>query len=183
MEGREINGSCRSSQLTRRDYFSHVTQFTSSPSLPFSPRSDHLLFNHSTFYTYTDMLFPYMPTRRPSSPLNPHTSSSPPSTMSYFSTGQSSPTPPSQHKTRYKRPELKNYTNSAPAELFAEGTTPTEAQMWRERFSRRMIDRERRRKGREEEVDKRRGPIHVEEDEAKALEDDEEVSPSYVSLR
>ena len=95
--------------------------------------------------------------------------------MSYFSTGQSSPTPPSQHKTRYKRPEAKKYTNSAPAELFAEGTTPTEAQMWRERFSRRMIDRERRKKGREAEVDKRRGPIHIEEDEAKAQEDDEEV--------
>jgi hypothetical protein len=125
------------------------------------------------------MLFPYMPIQRASSPLNPHTSSSPPSTMSYFSTGQSSPTPPSQHshKTRYKRPEVKKYTNSAPAELFAEGTTPTEAQMWRERFSRRVIDRERRKKGREAEVDRRRGPIHIEEDEAKAQEDDEEVRP------
>lgn len=97
--------------------------------------------------------------------------------MSYFSTGQSSPTPSSQHKTRYKRPEAKKYTNSAPAELFAEGTTPTEAQMWRERFSRRMIDRERRKKGREAEVDKRRGTIHIEEDDAKAQEDDEEVRP------
>jgi len=38
-----------------------------------------------------------------------------------------------------------------------------------------MIDRERRKKGREAEVDKRRGPIHIEEDEAKAQEDDEEV--------
>jgi hypothetical protein len=47
--------------------------------------------------------------------------------------------------------------------------------MWRERFSRRMIDRERRKKGREAEVDRRRGPIHIEEDEAKAQEDDEEV--------
>jgi hypothetical protein len=104
--------------------------------------------------------------------------------MSYFSTGQSSPTPPSQHshKTRYKRPETKKYMNSAPAELFAEGTTPTEAQMWRERFSRRMIDRERRKKGREAEVDKRRGPIHIEEDEAKAQEDDEEARrlPSHI---
>jgi hypothetical protein len=48
--------------------------------------------------------------------------------------------------------------------------------MWRERFSRRMIDRERRKKNREVEVDRRRGPIHVEENEAKVLEDDEEVS-------
>jgi hypothetical protein len=47
--------------------------------------------------------------------------------------------------------------------------------MWRERFSRRMIDRERRKKGREAEVDRRRGPIHIEEDGAKAQEDDEEV--------
>ena len=40
-----------------------------------------------------------------------------------------------------------------------------------------MIDRERRKKSREAEVDKLRGPIHIEEDEAKAQEDDEEVCP------
>ena len=39
-----------------------------------------------------------------------------------------------------------------------------------------MIDRERRKKNREIEVDRRRGPIHVEDNEAKVLEDDEEVS-------
>lgn len=93
-----------------------------------------------------------------------------------FSSGQlTSPTPPSTHKTRYKRPETKKYLHSAPAELFAEGTTPTEGQMWRERFTRRMVDRERRKKIREVEVDKRRGVIHEEQDEAKILEDDEEV--------
>jgi hypothetical protein len=39
-----------------------------------------------------------------------------------------------------------------------------------------MVDAQRRRTKREEEVDRRRGPVHVEEDEAKLLEDDEEVS-------
>ena len=39
-----------------------------------------------------------------------------------------------------------------------------------------MVDREKRKKNREEQVDRRRGPVHVEEDEAKAMEDDEEVS-------
>ena len=47
--------------------------------------------------------------------------------------------------------------------------------MWRERFTRRMVDRERRKKIREVELDRRRGPVHEEQDEAKILEDDEEV--------
>jgi hypothetical protein len=45
-----------------------------------------------------------------------------------------------------------------------------------------MIARDRRKKGREAEVDKRRGPIHIEEDEAKAQEDDEEVCPPSWNL-
>jgi hypothetical protein len=53
--------------------------------------------------------------------------------------------------------------------------------MWRERFTRRIVDRERRKKNREVEVDKRRGVVHEELDEAKVLEDDEEVC--YFSAR
>lgn len=45
-----------------------------------------------------------------------------------------------------------------------------------------MIDRERRKKNREIEVDRRRGPIHVEDNEAKVLEDDEEVSSNTCGL-
>jgi hypothetical protein len=136
------------------------------------------------------MLYPCMSSApftlgRPSSPLNPNptTSSSPPpaSSSTRFSSGSgglSSPTPMSHKaKTRYKRPDVqsKRYLQSAPAELFAEGTTPTEGLMWRERFSRRMEDREKRRKSREAGIDKRRVVVE-EEDEAKAREDDEEVS-------
>jgi hypothetical protein len=75
------------------------------------------------------------------------------------------------------------YTQSAPAELFAEGTTPTEGLMWRERFSRRMEDREKRRKSREAEIDRRRVVVEEEEDEAKAREDDEEVSYLFALAR
>lgn len=42
------------------------------------------------------------------------------------------------------------------ADLFAEGTTPTEGAMWRERFHKRMEERERRKRAREEAVDQRR---------------------------
>ena len=126
---------------------------------------------------------------RPSSPLNPHSdrSSSPPSSSSSSSTASfrqrtvhnpSSPSPTMGHKTRYQRPNQKKYLASAPSELFAEGTTPTEGLMWREKFSKRVEDRERRRQNREGAIDRRRGGLDVfeEEDEEKARADDEEVS-------
>lgn len=120
---------------------------------------------------------------RTSSPLNPHTdrSSSPPSLSSagdYYRPrnyrNPSSPTPMMQQKTRYKRPDQKKYLSSAPAELFAEASTPTEALMWREKYNRRV---EKQRQSREHAVDQRRGGLDVfeEEDEAKARSDDEEV--------
>jgi len=40
--------------------------------------------------------------------------------------------------------------------FFAEGTTPTEGAMWRERFHKRMEERERRKKAREAEINRRR---------------------------
>lgn len=81
------------------------------------------------------------------------------------------------HKTRYSRPSQTKYLASAPSELFTEGTTPTEALMWREKFSKRVEDRERRRQSRDVAVDRRRGGLDVfeEEDEEQARADDEEV--------
>ncbi|WWC59494.1 uncharacterized protein I303_102050 [Kwoniella dejecticola CBS 10117] len=80
------------------------------------------------------------------------------------------------------------------SDLFSEGTTPTEGLMWREKFSRRVEERERRKSQREGNIDKRRGidasanrrEMSVEEEEEadrKAQEDDEEIFRRLVILQ
>lgn len=109
-----------------------------------------------------------------------------------------SSSPTSNLTTRYQRPSTRRpgstgHVNLTAREvsspdLFAEGTTPTEGAMWRERFSRRMEERERRRKARQVDLDRRRssdaspamddlaGSEAEEEAERRAQADDEEVS-------
>lgn len=96
--------------------------------------------------------------------------------------------------TRYQRPARKSLSSSVTTgpsnlgtrdtDLFSEGTTSLEGAMWRERFTRRMEERERRRKARNANLNRRRGidglglsGVSLDEDEAerKAQEDDEEV--------
>ena len=142
---------------------------------------------------------------RPSSPLNPsHASSS--------SSPLSSPTPlpsynitrtvrlpltstSSRHATRYKRPgeAQRGLSNtSSQNDLFGGGgSTPLEGAMWRERFTRRAEERERRKQLRDDEIARRRSltdphptPVrnqplgdfmNQEESDQKAQADDEEV--------
>lgn len=140
---------------------------------------------------------------RPSSPLNPHTlsSSSPltsPSpiyitpkshTLHPFSVASSSSS--KQRSTRYTRPVEAKRTSSyptGPLDLFSEGTTPMEGTMWRERFTRRIEERERRKRVREIDLARRRSlpesthridGMNEEEADRRAQADDEEVgSPS-----
>lgn len=66
-------------------------------------------------------------------------------------------------------------------DLFTEGTSPVQGQMWRDRLSRRMEERERRKRAREGEIGRRRGQngegdVDQEEADRRAQEDDEEVS-------
>jgi hypothetical protein len=141
---------------------------------------------------------------RPSSPLNPHSSPQPgssspltsptplfhqrPSVIPYlplaFSITPNAHASTSQHRTRYTRRQSDPKRTPPPnADLFAEGTTPVEGAMWKEKFARRITDRERRKRAREQDLVKRRSgsaPVEEEmnEDEAerRAEEDDEEVS-------
>ena len=155
----------------------------------------------------TALLWTTSPTMigRPSSPLNPHAhppSSSSPMTSPSPSTSQAtirpfhlaqssgSPrslsyiTPPhASHPTRYARPNAKRAQTtpaSSPSDFFAEGTTPVEGAMWKERFTRRIFDRERRKKARTEDLNRRRSVENSDMDEEEELrmakEDDEEVS-------
>lgn len=71
-----------------------------------------------------------------------------------------------------------------PQDPFAEskGVTPVESAMWKEKFARRVKDRERRRKAREVDLDRRRSigqsdeVMDEEEADRQAQADDEEVS-------
>lgn len=71
-----------------------------------------------------------------------------------------------------------------PLDLFTEGTSPVQGQMWRDRLGRRMEERERRKRTREDDMGRRRdtlGSLSAEDQEAadkRAAEDDEEVSLS-----
>ncbi|OWZ76119.1 hypothetical protein C366_05594 [Cryptococcus neoformans Tu401-1] len=104
--------------------------------------------------------------------------------------------------TRYQRPARKSLPSSLTAgpsdlgtrdtDLFSEGTTPLEGAMWRERFSRRIEERERRRNARDANLNRRRGidgfglrGVTLDEDEAerKAQEDDEEIFRRIVILQ
>ncbi|TYJ56895.1 hypothetical protein B9479_002340 [Cryptococcus floricola] len=96
--------------------------------------------------------------------------------------------------TRYTRPARKSLPSALPSyspagpsngDLFSEGTTPLEGAMWRERFTRRMDERENRKKAKERNLEMRRGigrPLFtddIEEDEdeleRKEKEDDDEI--------
>ncbi|OCF76964.1 hypothetical protein I204_02673 [Kwoniella mangroviensis CBS 8886] len=157
-----------------------------------------------------------MTTPRSSSPLNPNPnvrSSSPlssPTPGSSSSRYQSFSLPsPSSYKsysngtaqlrsTRYMRPSKRaslpsSSTTPTGSDLFSEGTTPMEGLMWREKFSRRVEAREKRKADRNNELDKRRGlsgsiqrEMSVEEEEEqdrKAQEDDEEIFRRLVILQ
>ena len=133
---------------------------------------------------------------RPLSPLNPHhtSSSSPlssPTPQSYASRPHlhaldpfifSAPSAIKRHQTRYVRPPTESRRGvkylRGPIDLFAEGTTPMEGAMWRERFTRRMEERDRRKKAREGDLARRRSlPEQLDEEEAdrRSQHDDEEV--------
>lgn len=180
-----------------------------------TPRTDHPMYTN----------------RRPSSPLNPNSSSqaghmgssspltSPmagpstlpmPSTPSPFGLHPASSlskrsSPGGSFSTRYQRPLPRArhsfpLDNTGAGDLFTtEGTTPVEGAMWKERFSRRMEERERRKKAREADISRRRsmsvgagagssspGGMSVEEEEEadrRAQEDDEEVSTRSISTQ
>ena len=143
---------------------------------------------------------------RPSSPLNPHSHSGPSSSpMTSPTPHHISPspftlgTPATRHRssssstpTRYTRPNAKRspatpFPAASPysggGDLFGEGkgTTPVESAMWKERFARRVQDRERRKRARAQDLDRRRSidtsDDVSDEDEAErvAQADDEEV--------
>ncbi|WWD00616.1 hypothetical protein V866_007551 [Kwoniella sp. B9012] len=157
-----------------------------------------------------------MTTPRSSSPLNPNPnvrSSSPlssPTPGSSSSRYQSFSLPsPSSYKTspngaaqlrstRYVRPSKRPSLPSSSltptgSDLFSEGTTPMEGLMWREKFSRRVEAREKRKADRNNELNKRRGlsesawrEMSVEEEEEQdriAQEDDEEIFRRLVILQ
>ncbi|WWC67973.1 uncharacterized protein I206_101892 [Kwoniella pini CBS 10737] len=162
-------------------------------------------------------LSPYMMNiPRSSSPLNPNlnTSSDPLSSptpsssrnyqsFSLHSNKNSSPSVPLL-STRYIRPSSSSKksssssssrrassSNETNSDLFSEGTTPTEGLMWREKFTRRLEERERRKKSRELNLDKKRGlqqkrEFNLEEEEEadrKAQQDDEEIFRRLVILQ
>lgn len=101
-----------------------------------------------------------------------------------------------------RRPTAPAHTRSAgssavvgglggPLDLFTEGTSPVQGQLWRDRLGRRMEERERRKRARENEMGRRRD---IEGDDAdqnqdqeaadrRAQEDDEEVSSSLSDER
>lgn len=132
---------------------------------------------------------------RSSSPLNPRSSSPPPSSPTPG--GYSSParlpafgrsnTPLS---ARYRTPPASSLASrrpgagrmpSSPGEFFAGDTTPTESAMWRDKFARRLADSHRRRSARDAEIARRRGtepPPDLDDPDAeqRAMQEDEEVS-------
>jgi hypothetical protein len=147
----------------------------------------------------------------PSSPLNPHTTPAGPSSSSPVTSPTPSHTAPSpftlappsfRHRPasqpqlipRYQRPVAKRSPTTArpasdlhaqaSADLFGEGTgaSPVQSAMWKERFARRVKDRERRRKARDDDLDRRRSIersdeiVDEEEADRQAQADDEEVS-------
>jgi hypothetical protein len=169
---------------------------------------------------------PYTPQNfgRPSSPLNPHASSSSPITsptpqhQSHPHTLQhhlypispnqaiAGPSRPRQRRagslpspassssstsTRYARrptaPTINRTVSSnsglglgGPLDLFTEGTSPVQGQLWRDRLGRRMEERERRKRVRENDMHRRRDIQGVDDEDQeaadkRAAEDDEEV--------
>nr|XP_019047140.1 hypothetical protein I302_03747 [Kwoniella bestiolae CBS 10118]OCF26070.1 hypothetical protein I302_03747 [Kwoniella bestiolae CBS 10118] len=135
---------------------------------------------------------------RSSSPLSsptpgPSSSSRPFQSFSLPSPSLKSPSTPLK-STRYIRPSKRSSlpSSSSTTDLFSEGTTPMEGQMWREKFTRRVEAREKRKADRTRELDKRRGTgvggreMSVEEEEAedrRAQEDDEEIFRRLVILQ
>lgn len=133
---------------------------------------------------------------RSSSPLNPRSSSPPPSSPTPG--GYSSPARlPAFGRTtplsaRYRTPPASSLANrrpgagpgrmpSSPGEFFAGDTTPTESAMWRDKFARRLADSHRRRSARDAEIARRRGtepPPDLDDPDAeqRAMQEDEEVS-------
>ncbi|WVQ69287.1 uncharacterized protein L199_007504 [Kwoniella botswanensis] len=157
-----------------------------------------------------------MTTPRSSSPLNPNPNVRSSSPLSSPTPGSSSsryqsfslPSPSSYRSApsgaaqlrspRYVRPSKRpslpsSSTTTTGSDLFSEGTTPMEGLMWREKFSRRVEAREKRKADRNNELDKRRGlsgsvkrEMSVEEEEEqdrKAQEDDEEIFRRLVILQ
>ncbi|WVF69778.1 hypothetical protein IAT40_004557 [Kwoniella sp. CBS 6097] len=109
-----------------------------------------------------------------------------------------------QRSKRYSLPAASSSPSSSshthPADLFSEASTPTESLLWRERFSRRAEERERRKKARDADLDRRRGvtpsyhghgvqivaaltPEEEEEADRRAQQDDEEIFRRLVILQ
>ncbi|WVQ98080.1 hypothetical protein IAU59_005202 [Kwoniella sp. CBS 9459] len=70
-----------------------------------------------------------------------------------------------QRSKRYSVPAASSSSPSSssrthPEDLFSEASTPTESLLWRERFSRRAEERERRRQARDADLDRRRGVVN-----------------------
>ncbi|WRT64748.1 uncharacterized protein IL334_001682 [Kwoniella shivajii] len=114
------------------------------------------------------------------------------------STSSPNSSSPSSRQTRYTRPSKRSSTSLPPSssstgnDLFSEGTTPMEGLMWREKFTRRVEEREKRKINRNKELDKRRGmekrlnfdqQQEEEEFDRKAQEDDEEIFRRLVVLQ
>jgi len=148
---------------------------------------------------------------RPSSPLNPYTnhagpSSSPmtsptPPQQHQFPSPFTLGAPPSRQRpatnlqTRYNRPSsrrsssfpLQTPPHPSGGDPFGEGkgATPVESAMWKERFTRRVKDRERRKRARDDDINRRRSMdrsdeiLDEEEADRRAQEDDEEVRSLY----
>lgn len=134
---------------------------------------------------------------RSSSPLNPRSSSPPPSSPTpggYSSParlapfGRSNTTPLSaRYRTTptsslaSRRPGPGGRVPSSPGDFFSGDTTPTESAMWRDKFARRLADSQRRRSARDAEIARRRGtepPPDLDDPDAeqRAMQEDEEVS-------
>lgn len=140
---------------------------------------------------------------RSSSPLNPRSSSPPPSSptpggysslsgtpsrLPAFGRSNTTPTPLSaRYRTTpnsslaSRRPGLNGRLPSSPGEFFSPDTTPTESAMWRDKFARRLADSQRRRNARDADLARRRGtePLPDMDDpdaEERAMQEDEEVS-------
>ncbi|OCF45867.1 hypothetical protein I317_00355 [Kwoniella heveanensis CBS 569] len=134
-------------------------------------------------------------------------SGSTPASMSKSPPAMTQPRYSAQRSKRYSLPAASSSSSSSahthPADLFSEASTPTESLLWRERFSRRAEERERRKKARDADLDRRRGiasssgnhgegrtgngtsstPEEEEEADRRAQADDEEIFRRLVILQ
>ncbi|WWD21519.1 hypothetical protein CI109_106005 [Kwoniella shandongensis] len=171
----------------------HPPPSSSSPMTSPTPSFAYPSFSASLYTSPTNRLQQHNQNRSHSLP-SPTAGPGPSSSSS--SSRRNTPT-----QTRYTRPlSSSSSTRRIHAQdLFTtsstEGTTPTpmEGLLWKERFNRRMKERERRKERRQADLDKRRGtiggssdPLDIEDEEEadrRAQEDDEEIFRRLVVLQ